>query len=104
MPLTVGSRLAHYDVTALIGEGGMGPPHAVDTEKPILSDRSHKPPIEPVEMGLGTVRTKAGQMVRERFADLAGVEVTRLFGDRPAGIGSRGVFADQASRSAANGT
>ncbi len=24
MPLTVGSRLAHYDVTALIGEGGMG--------------------------------------------------------------------------------
>ena len=24
MSLTVGSRLAHYDVTALIGEGGMG--------------------------------------------------------------------------------
>ncbi len=24
MPLEVGSRLAHYDVTALIGEGGMG--------------------------------------------------------------------------------
>ena len=24
MPLTVGHRLAHYDVTALIGEGGMG--------------------------------------------------------------------------------
>ncbi len=24
MPLTVGSRLAHYDVAALIGEGGMG--------------------------------------------------------------------------------
>ena len=24
MPLTVGSRLDHYDVTALIGEGGMG--------------------------------------------------------------------------------
>ena len=24
MPLSVGSRLAHYDVTALIGEGGMG--------------------------------------------------------------------------------
>ncbi len=23
MPLTVGSRIAHYDVTALIGEGGM---------------------------------------------------------------------------------
>ncbi len=25
MPLNVGSRLAHYDVTALIGEGSMGP-------------------------------------------------------------------------------
>ena len=24
MPLDIGSRLAHYDVTALIGEGGMG--------------------------------------------------------------------------------
>ena len=24
MPLNVGSRLGHYDVTALIGEGGMG--------------------------------------------------------------------------------
>ena len=24
MPLTVGSRLGHYDVTAKIGEGGMG--------------------------------------------------------------------------------
>ena len=24
MPLNVGTRLGHYDVTALIGEGGMG--------------------------------------------------------------------------------
>ncbi len=24
MPLAVGSRLGHYDVTALIGQGGMG--------------------------------------------------------------------------------
>ena len=24
MPLTPGARLGHYDVTALIGEGGMG--------------------------------------------------------------------------------
>jgi hypothetical protein len=33
MPLTVGSRLAHYDVTALIGEGGMGEVYwATDTK------------------------------------------------------------------------
>ena len=33
MPLTVGSRLGHYDVTALIGEGGMGQVYqATDTE------------------------------------------------------------------------
>ena len=24
MPLTTGTRLGHYDVTALLGEGGMG--------------------------------------------------------------------------------
>ena len=33
MALTVGSRLAHYDVTALIGEGGMGQVYrATDTQ------------------------------------------------------------------------
>ena len=33
MPLNVGSRLAHYDVTALIGEGGMGQVYqATDTK------------------------------------------------------------------------
>ncbi len=33
MLLTVGSRLAHYDVTALIGEGGMGQVYqATDTK------------------------------------------------------------------------
>ncbi len=30
MALTVGSRLAHYDVTALIGEGGMGEVYQAD--------------------------------------------------------------------------
>ncbi len=30
MPLNVGSRIAHYDVTALIGEGGMGQVYQVD--------------------------------------------------------------------------
>ena len=33
MPLNVGSRLAHYDVTALIGQGGMGQVYqATDTK------------------------------------------------------------------------
>jgi serine/threonine protein kinase len=33
MSLTVGSRLGHYDVTALIGEGGMGQVYqATDTK------------------------------------------------------------------------
>ena len=33
MPLTIGSRLAHYNVTALIGEGGMGQVYqATDTK------------------------------------------------------------------------
>ena len=33
MPLTVGARLAHYDVTGLIGEGGMGQVYsATDTK------------------------------------------------------------------------
>ncbi len=33
MPFNVGSRLGHYDVTALIGEGGMGQVYqATDTQ------------------------------------------------------------------------
>ena len=33
MPVEVGSRLGHYDVTALIGEGGMGQVYrATDTQ------------------------------------------------------------------------
>ena len=34
MPISVGSRLGHYDVTALIGEGGMGQVYqATDTKR-----------------------------------------------------------------------
>jgi len=41
MALTVGSRLGHYDVTALIGEGGMGQVYqATDTK---LNRRDLKP-------------------------------------------------------------
>ncbi len=33
MPLEIGTRLAHYDVTVLIGEGGMGQVYqATDTK------------------------------------------------------------------------
>ena len=32
MPLTPGTHLGHYDVTALIGEGGDGPGLAGDTQ------------------------------------------------------------------------
>ena len=33
MSLNIGDRLAHYDVTALIGEGGMGQVYqAIDTK------------------------------------------------------------------------
>ena len=33
MPLNIGSRLGHYDVTTLIGEGGMGQVYqATDTK------------------------------------------------------------------------
>ncbi len=33
MPLNLGDRLGHYDVTALIGEGGMGQVYrATDTQ------------------------------------------------------------------------
>ena len=38
--------------------------------KPILNNQSSKSPIAPVEMGLGTVGTKSGQMVCKRFAAL----------------------------------
>ena len=33
MPLNVGSRLGHYDVTALIGEGGIGQVYQVTDTK-----------------------------------------------------------------------
>ena len=33
MPLNVGSQIAHYDVTALIGEGGMGQVYRVRDTK-----------------------------------------------------------------------
>ncbi len=50
MALEVGSRLAHYDVTALIDEGGMG--QVYQATEPTLVDRINKAlvnerPLEP---------------------------------------------------------
>ena len=36
MPLNVGSRLGHYDVTAKIGEGGMGEVYRVRALSPMM--------------------------------------------------------------------
>ena len=39
MALEIGSRLGHYDVTALIGEGGMGQVYqATDTKLNLLAE------------------------------------------------------------------
>ncbi len=38
----------------------------------ILINRSSKSPIERLELALGTVRTKSGQMVCKRFSDHSG--------------------------------
>ncbi len=55
MALDVGSRLGHYDVTAKIGEGGMGEVYqARDTklDRDVLTDavppRSRSPAAQPV--------------------------------------------------------
>ena len=40
MPLTVGSRLGLYDVTALIGEGGMGQAFTDDFHRGLLAHES----------------------------------------------------------------
>ena len=47
MPLEIGSRIAHYDVTALIGEGGMGQVYqATDTKlnRQVAANRKRRRP------------------------------------------------------------
>ena len=59
MALNVGSRLGHYDVTALIGEGGMGQVYqATDTKLKRL-----RPPRRSVLSHVSSVRvpTKGGR-------------------------------------------
>ena len=43
MALNVGSRIAHYDVTALIGEGGMGQVYQATDTKLNRHGRHHIP-------------------------------------------------------------
>ena len=44
MPLTVGDRLGHYDVTAKIGEGGMGEVYrATGRSLALTINRAHRP-------------------------------------------------------------
>ncbi len=52
MPLTVGSRLGHYDVTALIGEGGMG---EVYRARETMSTASQLAPARMTRLGRCTV-------------------------------------------------
>ena len=48
MALAVGSRLGHYDVTALIGEGGMGQVYrARDTKLDRQAAHSYRVPMFP---------------------------------------------------------
>ena len=55
MPLQPGSRLGHYDVTALIGEGGMGQVYqATDTKlnRQVAQKRPRDPELKcPPRMG-----------------------------------------------------
>ncbi len=61
MALQVGSRLGHYDVTALIGEGGMGQVYqATDTK------------LNRSEAGDVTQVPGAGSKDRQRCKDLCG--------------------------------
>ena len=55
MALNVGSRLGHYDVTALIGEGGMGQVYqATDTKLNRQAGRMHQ--VKEL-LGHGTIAT-----------------------------------------------
>ena len=55
MALEVGSRLGHYDVTALIGEGGMGQvPRVVDSQSIATPRPGHRPDSADTERGNGT--------------------------------------------------
>ena len=41
MPLNVGARLGHYDVTALIGQGGMGEVYRADETPTVVDWTAH---------------------------------------------------------------
>ena len=85
MALEIGSRLGHYNVTALIGEGGMGPVH--------LSRRMHRPVSVLVIMALGLSSWAAHAQVTDRQPKI-------LFagGDPPTGMTRDGRWPDCRSR------
>ncbi len=79
MALEIGSRLGHYNVTALIGEGGMGPVH--------LSRRMHRPVSVLVIMALGLSSWAAHAQVTEHQPKI-------LFdgGDPPTGMNNKQIY------------
>ena len=60
MPISPGSRIAHYDVTALIGEGGMGRVYQATDTKLHRHDRSEARRARDTTFGVVKRASRAG--------------------------------------------
>ena len=60
MGLEVGSRLGHYDVTALIGEGGMGQVYRVSVDLLRIPGAGHGPTFPGAENPPDYIRAMVG--------------------------------------------